>query len=323
MILLAAAAWAATRITASLTVQVDDRDAAEKTVVAAAKADGGWFTQLSESAVTVRVPVDKARPFVDRAQALGRVADRSWSATSLDEQTTLLEARLAARQDVLQRYLAVLADAQSESVVTVSSEINRTIAEIEGLQGQLRLLRHQGDYAQVTVAFQYVDRAAPRRDGTSSFAWLNTLNVADLQADFRAGTFTHRTAGVHATAPDGFAAWKKTSRYAATSPDGLVYRVRRVRNKPAADLAFWTEALRTRQKEAGYTLLAEGPTKAASGQAGAWLELGAADGAVDDTYLVVLYVDGRNLVLVEAAGEASHFAKRRDAVLAAAAAVTF
>ena len=45
--------------------------------------------------------------------------------------------------------------------------------------------------------------------------------------------------------------------------------MRTEKNKPVADLAFWTEALRTRQRDAGYTALGEGTTKAASGQPGA------------------------------------------------------
>lgn len=321
--LITAAVAASTQVTGSLSIQVSDRDKAVQTVIAAAKADGGWFSSLSDSAVTVRVPVDKARPFVDAAQRLGRVTDRSWNAQALDSRLTDLHARLSARQDVLERYLAVLADAHTDAMVTVQSEVSRTLTEIEQIEGQIRYLEHQAAWAQLTVSFQFQDRAAPRKDGGSSFAWLNTMDLADLQWAFRNGRFSHHSASVSAAAPTGFAAWKKTSRFAASSADDVVYRVRTEKNKPFADLAFWTEALRTRQRDAGYTALAEGTTNAASGQPGAWIELGAANGTRDDVYLVAVFVDDKRLVVVEAAGEAGVFTTHRDAVLAALAKLSF
>ena len=74
--------------------------------------------------------------------------------------------------------------------------------------------------------------------------------------------------------------------------------------------------MRNRMVEAGYHLIAEETVKAGDLE-GAMLELGAADGERDWTYLVTLFVDGGDLVVVEAAGDVDAFSGHRDAVLAA------
>jgi hypothetical protein len=300
----------------SLTVQVFDREEATRQVIADAKAASGWFSALDDDGVTIRVPREAAKELVEKERKLGRVVARSWQSTSLEAQRTELAARIATRERVLAQLLAVLETAESNSVTAVRHEISRAITELEAYKGQLRRLEHQGTYATLRFAWQFRDRSAPRPDGSSSFAWLNTMNVGDLQEAFRTGELRHHTRGVTPLAPDGFAPFKKKSRFAATSPESVVYRVRTVKNKPKADLAFWREALKTRMAAAGYTQVSESAITSGLGE-GAWLELTAANGPRDDTYAIALFVDGNRLVVAEAAGEVSRFAKRREAVMGA------
>ena len=116
--------------------------------------------------------------------------------------------------------------------------------------------------------------------------------------------------------PDGFAAYHEKRRIRATSPDGVVYRVRIQKNKPEADLPFWEEAMRMRMLEAGYHLVTEERIQSGE-QEGALLELAAADGEKDQTYLITVFVDGKRLIVVESAGEVELFGPRRDAILSA------
>ena len=306
----------ATHVEGSLTVQVFDREAATRQVIADARAAAGWFSALDDDGVTVMVPREAAKPLVEKERGLGRVVGRTWDSRSLEAERTELRARIGTRQQVLAQLMKVLETAETESVTAVRHEISRVITELEAYKGQLRLVEHQGTYATLRFSWQFRDRGAPTRDGRSSFAWLNTMNLGDLQDAFRQGRLEHRTRGVHAVAPEGFAEYRKRSHYAATSPEGVVYRVRTARNKPEADLAFWREALRARMTEAGYTLVAEGNVESGLG-AGAWIEFAAANGPRDDTYLIALFVDGGTLVIAEAGGEVTRFAPRKEAVLGA------
>ena len=112
--------------------------------------------------------------------------------------------------------------------------------------------------------------------------------------------------------PKGFSAWRKTGKFRAASPDGVLYRVRSVKHKPKADLAFWKEAVRERMVAAGYKVVSE--TDAAGG---ARIELVSPLGQEDWSYLIQFFVAGNRLIIAEAAGEVTAFDGHRDAIVRA------
>jgi hypothetical protein len=304
-----------TAITGMLTLRVNDREAAIQQAIADAEAAGGWFQSLGKDHVSLRIPVDSARGFLESQRRHGDLLDRSYSAQDLGSQMRDLEGLIAARRDVLLKYLSVLDSASPKAVVSVEREVTRVVQQIEHAEGQLRVLRDRADYARIDLHFRFRERRAPRRDGSSSFAWLNTMNVGDMVDDLRRGRRATRSRAT-VPVPEGFAPWRKRGRFQAVSPDGVSVRVRSAKNKPRAELGFWEEALKSRMVDAGYRVIHE-ERLATSGGPGALLELGAAAGEADQTYLVVVFVDGRHLIIAEATGEAETFRARREAVLAA------
>jgi len=305
----------ASRVTASLGIRVPDREQASQQVIAQAQELGGWFSEFSTGRVTVRVPTQEVKGLIEGARELGQVVERSFQSDDLSAELVDLHSRLKAREEVLAQYMAVLEKASPKAIVTVEREVTQAVAEIEELKGRIRFLEDRARYAQLSVTFQYQDRAAPVRTGHSSFPWLNSLNVADIISDFEYGQRAARSRA-RPIAPEGFAAYRKKGRFQAVSPDNVVYRVRRVRHKPKGSMEFWKEAMRTRMVEAGYHLVAEEDIQA-SGVTGALVELGAANGEQDQTYLLAVFDSGRWLVVVEASGESEVFTARREAVLAA------
>ncbi|MEZ0310958.1 MAG: DUF4349 domain-containing protein [Myxococcota bacterium] len=171
----------------ALTIKVGDRDKAAEAVIAVAEAVGGYFTMRSDTYMRLRIPSKKQAEVLAKVSQLGLVVQRSHAAddltTALEEQRTLL----ASRRDVLQRYFAVLQTARPQAVTTVEHEMTSLIAEIEELEGSLRMAMHQLQYAELEVSFEFRDRQAPARDGSSSFRWLNSMNLADLIGDFQYG----------------------------------------------------------------------------------------------------------------------------------------
>ena len=306
---------ALSRQDARLVIRVSDREAALQQVVAFGQGAGGWFSSLSGESVTLRVPAAKLGDVTNQVRLLGDVVERSYQSQDLSAEMADLLGRLAARRSVLDRYMTVLSTASAGSVVAVEREISRLVGEIEGIEGRMRFLQDRADNAELQVSFVFRERTAPRRDGSSNFAWLNTVNLVDLLADVQSGRRASRSR-LSAHAPAGFAAYDRSCRFQAVSPDDVVYRVRSASNEPKADLAFWREALRTRMVDAGYHLLSEQDITAGA-RTGALLELGAANGEQDQTYMVALFVEGRHLVLVEATGEATRVKGHRDAILAA------
>lgn len=299
-----------------LVVQVTQPTDAGDALVAKAQEVGGWFQSRTQTEVALRVPSARAEGVLAYATTLGKVADRSVQRGDLTRDLAELTGRVQAREEVLERYYAVLDAAGPQSIVAVERQIVSAIEQIESLKGQIRVLEDQVRWARVNVSFRYRDRAAPRRDGASSFAWLNTLNVQDLLDGMRAWQPDWTTRGVGAVTPEGFSAWRKPSRFRAASPDGVLYRVRTVKHEPRADLAFWTEAVRERMVAAGYTRLAEGALEA-NGAEGGLIELAAPVGDEDWTYLIGFFPAGKRMILAEAAGEARALDAHRDAILKA------
>jgi hypothetical protein len=304
-------------IVATMVLKVTRRDEAADALVAQATEAGGYFAERTDQRLRLKVPADKARAFLASAEAQGVVVDRSFSSTGLSEQIADTNARLAAREDVLARYFSVLQTAGAGAVVTVEREIVRLVAEIEQYKGQLRALEHRADYADITLDFQFRDRAAPSRGGSSSFRWLNTLNLADIVEDFHYGerSSAARRSGRH-EAPEGFAPYRMRRERRAVSPDDVLFRVRAERHRPKADLDFWEEAVRGRMVEAGYREVSH-QRVTIDGQPGVLLEYNAPHGTDDYTYLVGFFIQGRKVMVIEAAGEISRLEARRADILAA------
>ena len=307
-------------VSGSITVKVAQRDEASAAVVAQAREAGGWFSQLASDHVTLRVPSAQVEPMMDFATGLGVLADRQISRSDYSMELSQARARLATREEMLEQYMQVLEAASSKAVVTVEREVTRLVHEIEELKGRIRYLEDQVGYGTVHVWFQFRDRSAPVNDGSSSFSWLNSLNLVDLLGDFRWLEGRGNTTTFLAAPPDGFAPYESKKLYRAVSPDGVVFRVRAAEHEPEADLAFWKEAMHERMEAAGYNFLSEAEVQA-SGTQGTLLELTAPYGTDDYTYLLAVFPAGKELVIVEAAGEISRFAARREAVLAAVAGV--
>jgi len=305
--------YAGSSIQASLTLRVSDKKAAAEQAITLAEAQGGWFSRFEPTRVDVRVPTSQTDAVLDDLAELGDVVGRSYQRTDHSQELAQLEARIEGREKVLARYRAVLSEARASSVVTVERQITQAVAELERLKGRRRYLQNRLEHSTITVSFQFRDRSAPRRDGSSSFAWLNSMNMADLIRDVRRGERASRSRTSVST-PEGFSPYRRRGRFQAITPDDVVFRVRSARNKPRATLEFWSEALKERQEAAGYTVLSE--QTVSDGQTYV-LELGAANGPQDQTYVIGLRVEGRRLILAEATGEAERFQAHRDAVMQA------
>jgi hypothetical protein len=312
----------AATVSASVVVKVGVPEATADAVVEKAEALGGWFSARTKTQVTLRVPVERHEELLLFVADQGLVADRTYAANDVSAELEDAKARLRAREGVLGQYEAVLATAGPKSIVAVERQIVQVVQEIEQLKGRIRYLEHQADFATVVVSFTFRDRAAPARDGSSSFAWLNTLNLQDVVADFRRERAWWKTKGVDPAVPEGFSAFRKPKRFRAVTPDEVVYRVRTEKHEPEAELAFWKEALKERMVAAGYRVVAESEIQA-DGATGALLELQAPYGTQDYGYVVAVFPVGKKLVLAEAAGEITKLQARREAVLGAIRALDF
>jgi hypothetical protein len=300
----------ALHIDAAVTLKVQKREAVADSLVAKAEELGGYYAKRTEESLVLKIPTEHAGTYLDFVSEQGLVAGRSESSYSLSQELANTEARLSAREELLDKYFEILEDAKSSAVVTVEQEVIRLISEIEGLKGSQRSLEHQAAYSELHVYFQFRDRSAPTRDGSSSFGWINSLNLVDLLHDFQAAERERwRFLAAKGQAPEGFASYRWHQELRAATHDGVVYRVRSAKNKPKADIGFWSEAVAQRMEEAGYH-----PYDPEAGIAseelqdgGTLIRLIAPMGSEDYAYWVAFRIEGGELVITEAAGEAAAF----------------
>lgn len=172
-------------VSGNLVLKLFKPEEATERLIAKTEELGGYFAERNDQMLRLKVPVQHFDALVAEAEALGVVLSRSRNAQDRSTQLEQLRTRLRSRREVLQKYMAVLEQASAETVVTVEHQITQIVQEIESMQGQLQMLEHQLALAMLTVSFQINVRQPPARDGKSSFAWLNTVNLQDLLEAFQ------------------------------------------------------------------------------------------------------------------------------------------
>jgi hypothetical protein len=168
----------------SLTIQVSDRDATAASLVRQAEALGGYFSVVSNEALTLKVPTDKAAELIAYAKSNWKPVEESYRSEEVVGAMDQLRARLKAKQELLDRFEKLLATADARDIVEVEAAATRLIHEIEVLKGQLQALQHRLDYATVVLNFRLLERQRPRDEGRSPFAWLNGLGLDALLGEF-------------------------------------------------------------------------------------------------------------------------------------------
>jgi hypothetical protein len=168
----------------TITLSVSDPSAVADELIEKAQSMDGYFTHLSDQDVTFRIPSPKNAEFLSYCESRGLVLDRQFETTGYDEQLNQQKTSLKAKQDVLERYLAVLKNTRKKSIVSVERAVQEQVADIETLKGSIAFMEHQLAFTRVTVLFKFKDRSAPAYSGRSSFPWLNTMNLQTMIEDF-------------------------------------------------------------------------------------------------------------------------------------------
>ena len=100
--------------------------------------------------------------------------------------------------------------------------------------------------------------------------------------------------------------------YRAMTPDGVVLGARVVHDAGKADVAFWTQAVTLHMQElSGYALLTTTDVTTANGVAGKELRFGHDESGKPYAYAVRLFVQGKNLFLLEAGGTKEEMERSR------------
>jgi hypothetical protein len=204
---------------------------------------GGRVEQLSETTITVRVPVALFDAAWKEVLGLGDVLDRSVSAEDVTDAFTEVDLRVHILQVTRDRLVQLLAKAESEDEkLALLREIQSTTERLDQIESQLRTLRGLADYSRITV--EVVAREAVASGGAggptpAGMEWIASLSPfrRDLRSD------DHRVA---LPVPEGMVSLSPKGPFVAESPEGVALWTGRLENEPRGDAAFWIDAVTAR-----------------------------------------------------------------------------
>jgi len=118
-----------------------------------------------------------------------------------------------------------------------------------------------------------------------------------------------------AVPPEGFAELKGGRSFRAVSPEGMLYRIRSIKNEPQKDLSFWGDALKNHLTKEGYRSSGEEQSFKSGDRDGLYYEWILPSGNESFLYLTALIVSDKTITLAEAAAPHPVFILYRQALL--------
>lgn len=100
----------------------------------------------------------------------------------------------------------------------------------------------------------------------------------------------------------------------AVSADGAVITARAIDNQKNGTLEFWSTAIRGELADSGHKLTEITPVESDSGLAGTMMTFSRDTRGQEFTYTVVVFVDGRRIVVAEAAGQADIYKAHEEEI---------
>lgn len=192
MALLVSAPWAADpsmlpmlEQSASVVLQVGNREDASARLVRQAESIGGWFIAWNEWNVSLRIPADSLDSFLKNLDILGRKVEQNYNTNDQSLSLIQIEASITSRRKLLESYFAMVRSTEFSKAQAIEQAIVNLISQIELDEGRLRAMQSRIKDALVQVSFRFEDRSLPPADGQSAFPWINQLNLVDHREKFQ------------------------------------------------------------------------------------------------------------------------------------------
>jgi hypothetical protein len=146
--------------TTDIDVQVKEVPRSFQDIVRIATTAGGFvasstFSNADKQQIadlTIRVPADQYQSVLAQVRGMGNVATEKSDANDATQEYTDLQARLRTLDATEQRYLDLLAKAETvPDILTLQDRLDSVRGQIEQVQGRINLLDHLTDLATITV----------------------------------------------------------------------------------------------------------------------------------------------------------------------------
>ena len=149
-------------LTANIAMRTKDPWATSDRAQAIATALGGDVLMLNQSgtadsrtaSVTMRVPSARFNDAINQLKQLdGEVTSSTVSGQDVTDQFVDLQARLAAKQSEEQRYLALIARANTiDEILKIDASLSNVRTQVEQLTGQINSIRQRTEFSTIVLA---------------------------------------------------------------------------------------------------------------------------------------------------------------------------
>jgi len=145
---------------ARMSIQVWSVSNAVSEAIAFAERQGGFVEKKSDrgdesASLTVRVPAKSFKAALSSLETLGTVTYRNVEGEDVTEQFIDVEARLKNKivlRDRLKQLLEKATDVKD--ILAIETELNRVQADIDSMEGRIKSLKGQVEYATVTLSLE-------------------------------------------------------------------------------------------------------------------------------------------------------------------------
>lgn len=145
---------------ANLDIEVTDVNDAVSKAVSIAEKSGGYLEWKSEQAeksahVRLRIPVKDFKSALGSFETLGTVTSRYVHGEDVTEKYIDVEARLKNKYALRERLKQLLDKAVSvKDILAIEAELNRTQSDIDSMEGTIKSLKGQVDFATINLEFK-------------------------------------------------------------------------------------------------------------------------------------------------------------------------
>ena len=126
--------------------------------------------------------------------------------------------------------------------------------------------------------------------------------------------------------PEGFAEvlprQVAAAQYRAVSPEGMIYRVRTLKNYPVQTLEFWAQALQNHLEREGYRSISDGRSFQTEENSGRIFEWAMPYGNQSYIYITAIVVSQKKIAVAEATAEHTIYYQYREALIESLATIT-
>ena len=148
--------------TGTISIQVSDISEAMQSVEKWTETYGGYISYSNNyndyCNYTVKIPAEAFDKSMNSLASIGKIKNRSVSVEDVTEQFYDLTSRLETKKTLREKYTQYLKKAENvKDLLEVERQLNDVIAEIEAMEGRLRLLSNKINYSTIEIHLQTPD----------------------------------------------------------------------------------------------------------------------------------------------------------------------